>query len=670
MASLANAALCALGAAAFCSLLGYALGRHVLPRALALGMAPVLGWAVHSSAALPIFSLIGFGPWSVFSVAGLSALAAAAALLLHRPKADAERGPVIPAWAYAAAATLALVPAAAIAPKFAAGAVYLADPIFDHSKIAIIDAMTRQGLPPVNPVFGEFGTAGRLAYYYLWHFSAAELALALHTTGWEADIALTWFTALASLTLMMALAVWLSNARWAAILVVGLAAAASLRGSLAWILDVRDLKPFLDHPSGFAGWLFQSAWVPQHLMSASCVVAAMLLIVRYAERPSLALLLTLVLTVVAGFESSSYVGGITFAIGALAAAPLLLAWTQPAGRLRLAAAMAAAALLVGLLIAPFAVGQAAAVASRHDPAPVVIHPFSVLGPMFPHRLRHLLDLPAYWLVELPVEFPATYLPGALAFFMLLRSAMPRPQKTATAALAVVAGAGLAASWLLASTLGDNNDLALRAVLPAALALIVATAVAVARVPGRALIGAMALAGLLLSLPDSIYLLRSDFAGHRVAQAEIFARTPELWRAVRRHASPTARVANNPLFLQELTPWPVNISWALLADRSACFAGRELALALAPLPAARREAINAQFIRVFAGEGTAKDVGDMASKYGCDVIVLVPQDKAWTKDPFAIGSDYRLAESADRWRIYVRTTGDARGSGTNAAPGGK
>jgi hypothetical protein len=142
----------------------------------------------------------------------------------------------------------------------------------------------------------------------------------------------------------------------------------------------------------------------------------------------------------------------------------------------------------------------------------------------------------------------------------------------------------------------------------------------------------------------------------------------LWRAVRRHASPTARVANNPLFLRDLTPWPVNISWALLADRSSCFAGRELALALAPLPAARREAIDAQFIRVFAGQGTAEDVGDMASKYGCDVVVLVPQDKAWTKDPFALSPDYRLAENADRWRIYVKKAAGAHDSG--AAPGGK
>ena len=42
------------------------------------------------------------------------------------------------------------------------------------------------------------------------------------------------------------------------------------------------------------------------------------------------------------------------------------------------------------------------------------------------------------------------------------------------------------------------------------------------------------------------------------------------------------------------------------------------------------------------------------KYGCDVIVLVPQDKAWEQDPFAAGSNYRLAEERNgRWRIYVR-----------------
>jgi hypothetical protein len=93
---------------------------------------------------------------------------------------------------------------------------------------------------------------------------------------------------------------------------------------------------------------------------------------------------------------------------------------------------------------------------------------------------------------------------------------------------------------------------------------------------------------------------------------------------------------------------------LLANRSSCFAGRELAIAYAPLPPERREAIYAQFLRVFGGEGTPDDVRDLAAKYGCDVVVVVPQDKAWDHDPFAASPDYRLAEARDgRWRIYVK-----------------
>ncbi len=112
----------------------------------------------------------------------------------------------------------------------------------------------------------------------------------------------------------------------------------------------------------------------------------------------------------------------------------------------------------------------------------------------------------------------------------------------------------------------------------------------------------------------------------------------------------ARFANNPLFLRDVTPWPVNISWALRANRSC----REMALAFAPLPPPGRKAIDAQFIRVFAGEGTAADVNDMAKQYGCEIVVVVPQDKAWNNDPLAASPDYRLAESRDgRWRIYVR-----------------
>jgi len=362
----------------------------------------------------------------------------------------------------------------------------------------------------------------------------------------------------------------------------------------------------------------------------------------------------LVLVVAAGFESSSFVGGVTFAMAALVAAPILLAGTEPALRRRFALGLAVAAVLAVCLAAPFVLDQLAAVKARSGDSPIVVDPYAVFGEAFPHTLRRLLDIPAYWLILLPIELPAAYVAGAIALTVALRSVPPRPEKLAVAALACLAGTGLVVSWLLVSTLGENNDLGLRAIIPAAMVLIVAAAAGFFHARCRTAIVATALAGLVLSLPDTAAMIRSNIAGEPRPGDKVFAQTPELWDAVRRYAAPGARVADNPLFLRDVTPWPVNISWALLANRSSCFAGRELALALAPLPPPRRDAIDTQFIRVFAGEGTAADVSDMAKQYGCEVVVLVPQDKAWDHDPFAASADYRLAENRDgRWRIYVR-----------------
>jgi hypothetical protein len=654
MASPINAVLCALVGAAFWSTLGYAIARHLLPRVLALGTAPVIGWAVFSAASLPILSLIGFSTLMVICLAALGLVLAG--IGLRRPLATSG-SPTDPKWLAAAAiaaAILALAPALALIPKYSDGGVHLVAPIFDHSKIAIIDAMTRQGLPPVNPVFAEANAAGRLVYYYLWHFSAAALALPLHISGWEADIGLTWFTAFASLTLMMALAVWLSRRAGAAILVVALAASASLREALSFFFGNYELEPFLQHPNGFAGWLFQSAWVPQHLMAASGAIASMLLLAHYAQRPKFIYILTLALVIAASFESSAFVGGVTFAIAALVAAPLLLSAIEEKRRATAILGLALAGALALGLAAPFIRDQFAFIASRGSA--IGIHPFEVLGEMFPQTLRRILDLPAYWLILLPLEFPASFIAGVIAVVAMLGTRVSIPEWTAARVLGVLAAAGLAISWLMVSRLGENNDLALRAILPAAMILIAFAAAGTLAAPQRGLraaIAAFALGGLMLSLPDSAMMIYDNWRGSAAADEAAFAQTPELWTAVRRHAPAGARVANNPLFLQDLTPWPANISWALLADRSSCFAGRELAIPFAALSPERRD-INDQFIRVFAGQGMPADVGEFASKYGCDVVVVVPQDGAWTNDPFAASVDYRLAEIRDtRWRIYVR-----------------
>jgi hypothetical protein len=653
MASSANAALCGVVAAIFWTGLGFAVARLLLPRVLAIGTAPVVGWAIHSALALPILTLTGFSTISVVSFAILAAIGSGFLLLVGGGKDESIES--IPAWALLAAAFLALAPAAAIAPKISADAVQLSSPIFDHSKIALIDSIARLGLPPVNPFFGEFGEAGRPAYYFLWYFSAAELRLALDVSGWEADIGLTWFSAFSSLTLMMGLAVWLGARSSAAAWVLVLSTAGSLRAALSVLFSDEQLYTWLAPPIGLAGWLFQTAWTPQHMMSASCVVLAILLMARYAVQRSRALLLMLAVTVVAGFESSAYVGGVTFAIAAVVGGLLLLAKVEPAQRLRVALGLAAAAVLAVCLALPVLRDQLAGVAAREGGALVVVRNLSVFADGVPESIRRALDLPGYWLVLLPIEFPAIYVAGLMALLAWLWQPGPDANKRfALIAIAALIGASLAISWLLVSTIGDINDLALRATLPGMICLIACaaagTAVGLSR---RAFtVAAFAIAGLVLSLPEAVGMVHYYVRGNSVAEARPFAKTPELWAAVRRHAKPNERVANNPLFLQRMTPWPVNISWALLADRSSCFAGRELALAFAPLPRQRREAVNEQFVRIFEGKGTAEDVVEMTTRYACQVVVVTADDGAWGNDPFSAAANYTLVESREgRWRIY-------------------
>lgn len=91
MASPVNAVVCALIATAFWSLLGYALGSRLVPRVLAIGAAPVIGWSVHSAASLPIYLLFGFSP---FVVAGIGAVCVlVAGFSLSQPRSAGEIEP-------------------------------------------------------------------------------------------------------------------------------------------------------------------------------------------------------------------------------------------------------------------------------------------------------------------------------------------------------------------------------------------------------------------------------------------------------------------------------------------------------------------------------------------------------------------------------------------------
>ena len=652
MASTTNVILGAAAALILWTSVGLAVARAVLPaRTLMWPAAPILGWAVHSAATLPLFMLIGFNRTTVAIVTVLS-LAAGAYALWRQPVSPAHDKDAIavPAWAWLGALILALGPAAAILPKFVDGAVVLSGPIFDHAKVAMVDEMIRLGLPPGNPFFGEAGQPSRLVYYYLFHFSAAEIALLVGISGWEADAALTWFSAFTSLMLMIGLATWISGRKIAALLVLLVCTTGSLRPLLAYIPGIDSaIMP----ATGFAGWLFQSAWVPQHLASASCVVLAMLLLSELVRRESLALLAAFVLVVVAGATSSTWVGGVTFAVAAIWIGGVTLANAEPQQRLPLLGRFAIAAIGAAVLAAPILYDQLAAMGTRGGGSPVALQTYEVMGEAFPPMLRQFLDMPAFWVILLVIELPAIYLTGAYAMLHLTKDLDPARKRVATI-LIHLAGASLAVAWLMVSTVGGNNDLGWRAVLPACLVLTVFAVAGLSQwIKTRVRLAVAGFVAIALALPSGISILNYDIFGTRDPAGEAFAATPEMWAAVRRYAGPADRVGNNPMFLESMTPWPVNISWALLSNRRSCYAGYDLALPFIPLPRQRLQAIDAQFNRVFSGDGWPDDLRDLAAKYGCKVVVVTALDGAWTRDPFATSQHWRLVETSARgWRIYV------------------
>ncbi|BAT58586.1 hypothetical protein GJW-30_1_01112 [Variibacter gotjawalensis] len=627
--------------------IGLAVAPQNLPPTQRIAAAPVIGWAVHSSLALPLHMLLGMSRTAIMVQFAVSLLAAGVVFIRRIDRSDVSS---VPPWTYAAAVFVALAPAIAVFPKPFADGVALASPIFDHSKVAIIDEIIRNGAIPNNPFFGSGGD--RLSYYYLWHFSAAELAVLIGVSSWEADAGLSWFTAAGSLLLMMGLAVWMSGRAASAAIVLLLAMTASARPVLAYALGRPAYEWLLQEASGFGGWLFQSSWAPQHLMSASCAIVATILLTETSLRNRSGILL-LGLIAAAAFECSVWIGGVTFALASAAAAAMLLPGMMPKRRIEFIAGVLCASLLTALISSPMLRDQYMAAVQRGGCFPFALQSFWVFGDTVP--FRRPLDVPGFWLIHLVVELPAIYPIAVCVIVLMLGDRMPNHlPKPITAGLLSIVACGLVIAAFGVSTVGINNDLAWRAALPAAMIMIVFAAAGisdwVAR-PKRLGLATAAL-GLGLGTPEGFQIIRQNAFPNATESARAFAKTPEMWATVRRHAGPFERVANNPYFQRDLTPWPINIAWALMSDRRSCYAGLEFAIPFTRLNDQQRNAIDAQFKRVFEGRAEPADVNELADRYGCTVAVVAAADGAWISDPFATSSAYRLVEEErGAWRIY-------------------
>jgi hypothetical protein len=651
MPDLASIAATACADCIFFTLLGLPLARLVPGNGVAaLGVAPALGWAAFTVLALPILSVAGFKLAAIGALAGASLCAAVWGIARTRPTVR------LPRWALPLAWGLAVLPALAIVPKPVSDGLLLAPPMFDHVKIAMVDSLLRSGLPIRNPFFGPPGHT-QLSYYYLWHFGAAVTADLLRQGGWTAEGGMTWFTAFASLLLVMALAQSLGGRRSGCALAALLCLPGSLRPLLAVAIGRESAGHLIPGSADFGDWLNQAAWVPQHLQSACCVVLSVLLIRAIARRPGWVAPLLLALVAAAGFESSAWVGGIAFAAVAAVAGTLELACLPAQQRVRFAAQGVAAAFLAALIASPFLLSQMGELAGRQGSAPIALHPYGMLGDWVSPAWRTALDVPAFWLL-LPFEMPALVPLGGLGLWAAARGIRFGTDAEAgrrALLLAACTMSCLAVAWLFRSTI-DNNDLGWRAVLPPVLILPAAAAVVVTRLVAQGRWVRLATAGMLAiaGLPAAADLLRGYAVGQRPGDPAGMAGSAALWNAVRAVSGPEERIANNPRFVAAATPWPVNISSAVLSDRPSCYGNWETVLAYGGVSRKTLEGIEDLFKRVFDGTASAADIDALALRYDCALAVLVPADGAWNHDPFAAGADYVLTDpGAKRWRIYRR-----------------
>ena len=265
--------------------------------------------------------------------------------------------------------------------------------------------------------------------------------------------------------------------------------------------------------------------MPQHLASACCVVLAVLLLVDLADRRRVGAILTVGALAAAGFGSSAWVGGITFALAAAGVGIVLLICTPGLRRPGFVVEAVAAAAVALILAWPLLHAEFATLGGRHGGAPLAYHPYEVIGTLAPAGLRRALDYPAYWLVLLPIDLPAIYPAGLVALALYARRAFDRPQLRARSlSLVVLTAASLGTAWLLASTIG-NNDLGWRAILPAVLVLTAYAAAGLARwIAMRAYAAAAAaLALFFASLPDPVLI--GDLRGKPTDQAPSLRRGP-------------------------------------------------------------------------------------------------------------------------------------------------
>ncbi|TCU31324.1 hypothetical protein [Rhizobium azibense] len=618
-------------------------------------IAPVIGMGIFSAAGASIFHLLSLTTINLILVV---LVLSAAALWLSKGSVDPLfSSPTSPSFSWLAVAfLLCLLPTLAIIPQNYGASAGVGSPIADHAKIAIIDEIAQNGLPPGNPYYSEAGSPNTLIYYYVWYFMAASSSVITGASGWEADIALTGMTALLSIFAVTWLAVARSRNANAAWWVLPLLLASSLEPIVRFISG-KLLDTWMVKEESFEAWVIHAAWTPQHVFSGTLALIAIMAYMRilyYNTGRTLRLAVLTGTLLASACGSSMWAGGFSLLlilpiIGMMGVSHIVRTKRMLQVFISVSVIFCVTTLCAGVLIY-----EQAALLHTRKAVEFWIFPIFIGQKWF-------LDAPGFWLVRILFDFSILFV-SFLVWSLSRASGETGNDAHVDRAILVTVLAPLFCAQFLHSVI-RNNDLGWDVVIPSILAMLALTAALFSLQFGKnTLIGRLTsiiaftlLAPSILAGAQFVYSssFQFRFQGPETEEGTAFKASPAMWKAVRQVTLPNEAIANSPLDLASVTNWPRNISWAILSQRRNCATTLGLLRAYAAqLTPKQASDVYNFFNEVFEGNVTEDRLRVMKEKYLCKTLVVTTRDGLWGEPLLENNSVYKVvSEEKGKWRIY-------------------
>ena len=569
----------------------------------------------------------------------------------------------------------AIIPTIDIFPALYQNGLFVNDRIFDHAKVALVDAIVREGMPPINPYYAPNGETIPLIYYYTWHFLVSQVKLIANVTGWQAEVAFNWFTGFATISFLSALAIRITKKAITGFLLLILALAGPPTDALYFLLGPR-WENFIRHPEhGLEVLWIQMGWVPQHVFSALALMVLLFIVnqvltskifkIRYAVIAGLC--------AAAAFGSSTWVGGIGF----LLVLPFVIGmsiWLRlPRCNYINTLKTALLAIFVCVLFAlPLIISQVSGPSLTESELPFGLGLYTATRLISKESyLGYIVHMILFWLQFLPLNLGIIFVLGSLSMFN-------HPSKILEERIFLNLSIGATFGFLIITQFIQstfwNNTFGWRAVLVPVMLLMVWSAIALTKLVTynnieqwrskvflerwQTTIFTLVIIGLTVGILSSLRILQWPTPYYPpsteiLAQHQGFLLQQEAWAKVREYAKPKDKVQANPDGYAILTPWPATLPYALFADRATAYANPEYATVFAyRYNQTEREQQYHLIQNIFSEHPNIESIRIAHDILKIKVLLVDKFDKVWNSDAIENSGLYDLVHKTINFKIYV------------------